>query len=84
MDHDPNIHHISEKHGFFEELTCKTPSDFKFTLAYLDQFCQKIKICEILNFREDHFTPYGIMRIYVLFLKSSLAKPLNTYIFYAK
>ena len=49
VDHDPKIPHITEKLGFFEELTSKTPSDFKLTLVYLDNFCEKIQIYEILN-----------------------------------
>ena len=38
VDHDPKIPHITEKLGFFEELTCRTPSDFNFTLVNLELF----------------------------------------------
>ena len=29
----PILQYITEKHGFFETLTCKTTSNFKFTLV---------------------------------------------------
>ena len=64
------------KHGFFEELTCKTPSDFKFTLVYLGRLESENQNLRDFEFSRRPF--YDIMRINVLFLNSLIAKLLNT------
>ena len=65
-----------EKNCFFEELSCKTPSDFKFTLVYLGRLESENQNLRDFEFSRRPF--YDIMRIYVLFLNSLIAKLLNT------
>ena len=67
---------ITKKCGFFGKLTCKIVSHFKYTLVYLSQFeSENQNLCDF-GFLDSTF--YSIIRIYIPFLKRSLAKLLYT------